>query len=256
MTLHHKMLPFSQISNNVLSKLKLIAADIDDTLTIQGKLTTLVIEKLIEARQSGLRIVLVTGRAAGLGQALVNYFDFIDYLIAENGLVLIDNQGGLKSIYSGEADFERVLASNGERIREEFNLLYTHESCFSLFEKTFIRPPHFSSNDLNKCNNIVDQGFEVVASSIHIHIRPNQFNKGDALLHVLRENYPEVTAENVITIGDSPSDGPLFKNFPISVGVANVAKYKDELGSSLPGYISESKEGYGFVEILDRILNC
>lgn len=249
------MLPLSQITEEILTKIKIIATDIDDTLTIQGKLTTLVIDKLVETKEKGLTIILVTGRAAGWGQALVNYFSFIDYLIAENGLVLIDNRGRIKCVPGVGRDLGEKLASSSERIREEFGLTYTNASCFSLLERTFIRPPHFALSDIERCNEIVDEGLEVVASSIHIHIRPDYIDKGGALQRVIMENYPGLTADNVMAIGDSSSDGPLFKQFPISVGVANVANYKDELGDNLPFFVAEHREGYGAVEILDKILN-
>lgn|GEM_PF-4519630 len=91
----NKLIPLNQIPENVLSEIKIFAADIDDTLTIKGRLTTAVIEKLVQLKKQGLSIVLVTGRATGWGQALVNYFEFIDYLISENGLVLINNQSSI-----------------------------------------------------------------------------------------------------------------------------------------------------------------
>lgn len=214
----------------------------------------MVIQKLDQVKQKGIKIILVTGRAAGWGQALANYFDFVDYLIAENGLVFIDDRGGLKSIYSAGTEFENKLSSNGERIREEFNLSSAKESSFSLFEKTFVRPPNFTAEHLERCNRLVDRGLEVVASSIHIHLRPDELNKGDALQHVLEQTYPELTAHQVIVIGDSPSDGPLFKKFPLSVGVANVTEYIDELKGNLPLYITAGREGFGAVEIMDKIL--
>ena len=82
----------------------------------------------------------------------------------------------------------------------------------------------------------------------------DHINKGSALQYVLEEKYPSVNADNVITIGDSSSDGPLFEHFPISVGVANIAEYEEELGENLPLFIASRREGYGVVEVLDRIL--
>lgn len=254
MMVYSRMLPLSQISRELLAKIKMVATDIDDTLTIKGKLTTSVIDKLAKIREKGLSVILVTGRAAGWGQALVNYFSFVDYLIAENGLVLIDNRGVLKCLRDPESDLEGKLDASSEMIRDEYDLLFTHESCFSLLERTFIRPPHFTSSDIEKCNRIVNEGLEVVASSIHIHVRPDHINKGSALQYVLEEKYPSVNADNVITIGDSSSDGPLFEHFPISVGVANIAEYEEELGENLPLFIASRREGYGVVEVLDRIL--
>lgn len=250
----YKLIPYNRISEKVLSKIKVIAADIDDTLTIRGRLTTSVIDKLMLLKKRGFSIILVTGRATGWGQALVNYCEFIDYLISENGLVLVDNQACLHNIFDAEPGYQEELAINSERIRKQFNLIYTKESGFSLFENSFIRPTGFLLEDLKQCNDIVGDNMEVIASSIHIHIRPEKPNKGDALLQLLNKYYPALENKNVMTIGDSPSDGPLFNNFQISVGVANVLEFKDELGCDLPGYITTNREGYGLIEIISRLL--
>ena len=60
----------------------------------------------------------------------------------------------------------------------------------------------------------------------------------------------------VVYAGDSRNDGPLFKLFPASVGVANVAPLLDELRAlgQAPALLTEQPAGDGFVELVTRLL--
>ena len=59
--------------------------------------------------------------------------------------------------------------------------------------------------------------------------------------------------EDVIYIGDSPNDAPMFAYFPHSVGVANVSHYKGRMPCN-PAWITRKEGGYGFAEMVDRLL--
>ncbi|WP_338460794.1 hypothetical protein [Synechococcus elongatus] len=41
--------------------------------------------------------------------------------------------------------------------------------------------------------------------------------------------FPDLTPDQIVTVGDSPNDASLFAEFPLSVGVANLAPYLDRL---------------------------
>ena len=58
----------------------------------------------------------------------------------------------------------------------------------------------------------------------------------------------------VLFIGDSPNDCPMFQAFPISVGVANVLDFKGQLDPS-PAWITEKRGGYGFSEMADFLIS-
>lgn len=56
-----------------------------------------------------------------------------------------------------------------------------------------------------------------------------------------------------IFAGDSPNDEPMFKYFPTSVGVANLANFLDRLKKP-PTYITARPSGQGFVEMATKLL--
>jgi hypothetical protein len=73
-------------------------------------------------------------------------------------------------------------------------------------------------------------------------------------MQVLRDYFPQYTPEQVLTVGDSPNDASLFNPqlFPLSVGVANVLDYAEELIYQ-PAYITTAVEGAGFCELVRSV---
>jgi hydroxymethylpyrimidine pyrophosphatase-like HAD family hydrolase len=57
----------------------------------------------------------------------------------------------------------------------------------------------------------------------------------------------------VVFVGDSPNDEPMFARFPLACAVANVSRYK-ALIRRLPAYVSSMECGDGFAEIAEAIL--
>ena len=64
----------------------------------------------------------------------------------------------------------------------------------------------------------------------------------------------DLDKENVIYIGDSPNDSPMFGCFPLSVGVSSVSNYKDIIDNH-PKYVCSRDGDHGFVELADFILS-
>jgi hydroxymethylpyrimidine pyrophosphatase-like HAD family hydrolase len=59
--------------------------------------------------------------------------------------------------------------------------------------------------------------------------------------------------KDVIFIGDSPNDVPMFQFFPHSVGVANISEFKGKIGHA-PDWITQKEGGFGFAEMVDQLL--
>ena len=57
----------------------------------------------------------------------------------------------------------------------------------------------------------------------------------------------------LIFVGDSPNDEPMFARFPLSCGVANVNRY-GALINHFPAYVASKECGEGFSEIAGIIL--
>ena len=57
-----------------------------------------------------------------------------------------------------------------------------------------------------------------------------------------------------IFIGDSPNDESMFEAFPVSIGVANVARFIPMIKYP-PAFITKGEGGYGFAEVARVILS-
>ncbi len=66
-------MPLSPINPSDLSDIRLIASDVDSTLTQNGKFSSDFISTLLDLQSAGIKVLLVTGRSAGWVSALVNY---------------------------------------------------------------------------------------------------------------------------------------------------------------------------------------
>ena len=251
--------PFAAMPGLILAGLRVLAADIDDTITAGGKLPACTLEWFEKLEAAGLVVALVTGRCAGWAQALAGYLPGVRVVVGENGLVSFDGTGRQRDLGPPhDASFGRALSDNAERVARAFALARTEDDVFRLFERTFVRPAGFDAEALRGSQQLVDAGFEVMASSIHIHVRPSGWDKADGLLAALAPILPDALDDpdtSILFVGDSSNDRPLFARFPhTSVGVHNIVRFLAELEADRPAYITEGEAAAGFAEVAERVL--
>ena len=63
-----------------------------------------------------------------------------------------------------------------------------------------------------------------------------------------------INIDECVYVGDSPNDSPMFKKFPISVGVKSVLDYSDFM-KDYPSYVTERDGNQGFEDLVDSILS-
>ena len=105
-------------------------------------------------------------------------------------------------------------------------------------------------------DNICQQeGWSFTYSTVQCHIKPIGQDKAIALEHILSQYYSQLQSTQVVTLGDSPNDVSLFdaSKFPLSVGVANVLHYREQLQHQ-PTYITSKAEVDGFRELVDLVV--
>ena len=248
--------PLSQaIQGNALDKIRLIATDIDGTLTQNGKFTTDLFQALFKLKQVKIPVILITGRSAGWVQALKNYLP-VTGAIAENG--------GL--YYPFESDHPEFLISLNSRSQHRENLAtafqilkvqYPHlqasaDNPFRFTDWTF-DIQNISLSEIQLLTELCTElGWGFTYSTVQGHIKPKNQDKATGLLKVIQQYWSELNPEQILTIGDSPNDQTLFNSelFPQSIGVANILEYSDQL-THKPRYITAGSEVEGFCEIVN-----
>jgi len=98
-------------------------------------------------------------------------------------------------------------------------------------------------------------GFAASRSNVHVNFGPPHFDKLSACIAVVRQvlGGDGNDLAGYVFVGDALNDAPMFRGFPMSVGVANVKAWWDELDAK-PAFITERAEGAGLRELVDHLL--
>ncbi|MDP8221991.1 MAG: HAD family hydrolase [Candidatus Lernaella stagnicola] len=249
--------PAENIPEHRLRDLRLLASDIDDTLTESGHIPPAVLETLQRVKNDGVRVWLVTGRSAAWGQAMSHYLD-VDGVIAENGGVICRGEEvRLLADTSLIGDGRARLIEAFERLRKRLPAARaTGDNIGRLTDWTIDRATLSTDEVATAAATAEEAGLRCVASSIHVHYFAAGHDKATALGRICEEEAID-DRQQVLTLGDSVNDEPLFNPayFPFSVGVANVAEYLDQL-QHRPLFMLPAPRAAGALWLLRRILVC
>jgi HAD superfamily hydrolase (TIGR01484 family) len=237
--------------------IRLIATDMDGTLTQGEKFDAKLLQVLTQLSAAGIDVLITTGRSAGWVQAIATYLPVVG-AIAENGGLVYWNHDSQPHLI-GEIDIIRhrrelqrvflLLQAKFTQIRESV------DNPFRMTDWTF-DVANLSPIELEQIELVCQsQGYGFTYSTIQCHIKPIYQDKAYGLNKIIPQHFPHLKTSEIVTIGDSPNDESMFNQaeFPLSVGVANVVKYGDRL-KYLPAYVTSKSEGEGFCELATLIL--
>ena len=251
-------LPLSQVKNTDCFKhIRLVATDMDGTLTQGGKFTSALLQALEDLAVADIKVLIVTGRSAGWVSGLSTLMPVVG-AIAENGGLFYPSgcasPMALTPIPNLDAHRQQLTLAF-QQLQTQFpQIRESADNRFRLTDWTFdvegLNPEQLQSLS-HLCQSL---GWGFTYSNVQCHIKPLGQDKAVGLLQLLRNDFPQYKLEQVLTVGDSPNDESLFdKRFPFSVGVANVVNYANQL-TQHPAYITTSAEGEGFCELAQYLL--
>jgi HAD superfamily hydrolase (TIGR01484 family) len=253
------MMNLAPLSNANLSAIRLVATDIDGTLTQDGKFTPELMTQSARLRAAKIDVLLVTGRSAGWVSGLSNYLP-VAGAIGENGGCYVAGGRECQILPPLEiADLDRhrqALARCFRNLQQDYpHLKISSDNRFRLTDLTFDLD-RLTAEDLeNIYRRCRGWGWDFTYSTIQCHIKLPSHSKAMGIKSIVDRHFPDLTADRILTVGDSPNDGSMFDRscFPHSVGVANITHYRDRM-AHLPAYITEFPEVAGFGEIVDRLV--
>ncbi len=241
-----------------LKNIKLIATDIDGTLTKNGEFSSQLLSTLEQLQKHEIQVILITGRSAGWCQGIVNYLP-VWGIIAENGGVYCLKEHQQITPLTAIDDIvkhRQMLHNNFEHIKTQFpELVTSSDNQFRITDWTF-DCHEISQEQLLTIQEICnDNNWGFTYSHIQGHLKPVEQNKAQALVMIKDIYFNHLSVQEIMTVGDSPNDESLFNLdlFPISVGVNNILKYTDRLQYK-PKYLTNLSEIDGFCELAQLLI--
>ncbi len=244
------------LARQVLAQIRLVATDMDGTITQKEEFKDSLLVMLDQLRVAGMPVLITTGRSAGWVHGLLHYLPVV-LAIAENGGLYFTKENRYPTFLQPiPSNHRQLLADQFNRLRQKYpHLTESNDNAFRLTDWTF-EVTGLSLTDLAwMTQNCHDNGWGFTYSTVQCHIKPFPQDKASGLTQVIAQQFPDLAHHQVLTIGDSPNDESMFNpdQFPHSVGVANVRHYLDSLAHH-PAFITQAEEGKGFGELMEALL--
>ena len=227
-------------------KKKTFAIDIDGTITLNGMGTINldVLSRLRSLKNEGHNVVPVTGRSSVEGYILSIFGGLTHMAVGENG----------GCITYGDKIQHKLLGNKGEcihalaTIQEKMDIEIKEKSVLPRMTEVVLERT-FEIDIARKIIDIENLNVVLTDSGYAYHINSKGVNKGSGFLEAIK--ILDVDLNDVIAIGDSETDIPLFKIVGNSIAVSN----SNENLKKIAKIVTTKKSGEGVLEGLDSILS-
>jgi HAD superfamily hydrolase (TIGR01484 family) len=241
-----------------------VMTDIDDTLTRDGAIEPAALQALQALDAAGLPVIAITGRPLGWSVPFAQTWP-VRAIVAENGAVALLRQGG--QVLTEFAQDEPTRHHNAARLqavatqvlREVPGAVLAQDSAGRVTDIA-IDHSEFTTLPPAQIAHAVAlmqaAGMNATVSSIHINGWFGSHTKWTAAQWMLQRLFGRALTPEVaqwVYVGDSTNDQLMFEHFPLSVGVANLRRFADQL-RVWPTYITPSERGQGFAEVAQAVL--
>jgi HAD superfamily hydrolase (TIGR01484 family) len=263
------MLPLHDLPDADLARIDGLFLDIDDTLTMDGRLPARAYAALEALHESGLLVVPITGRPAGWCDHFARMWP-VDAVVGENGAFYFWHDQQAKKLRQRFLADDATRAANAERLKTvAADVLQAVPGC-ALASDQFCRiadiavdfcedVPALPKREVERIAALMRAaGMTAKVSSIHVNGWFGDYDKLSMARRLMQERYGidlDRERQRYLFIGDSPNDEPMFGYFPQAVGVANVAEFAADM-THPPAYVTRGRGGDGFVELAERLLKA
>ena len=223
-------------------KKKTFAVDIDGTITENGggRIHLDALEALRRLTNMGHDVIFVTGRSSIEGYLLSVFGGTTKIAVGENGGCITTDSD--EHILLGNMDkckkaFE-IIKNNIENVQEKHVFPRMTEV---VLERTF---------DLELARKLLQEkniSVELSDSQYAYHINSSGIDKGTGFTKIMEKL--SISANDVIAIGDSATDIPLFKVAKSSVALGNASEHV----KSEATMVVKAHAGDGVLEALDKL---
>lgn len=262
------MRPVSEFPAPVAADITTVLADIDDTLTTQGRLPAIAYRALEDLFNAGFHVAPITGRPAGWCDMIARFWP-VSGVVGENGAFYFAYDATARKMRREYFADAATRAGNSARLAHiQTRVLAEVPGCAISADQSYRE----ADLAVDFCEDVApldqaaiarikqifeEEGAVAKISSIHVNGWFGEYDK----LSMSRRFAAEVLGfdleaekSRVVFCGDSPNDAPMFGYFPNSCGVANVADFIGRIEAE-PTWITAQKGGAGFVELAEKLLD-
>ncbi len=261
------MRPVTDMPLDVARAITVVFADIDDTLTHEGRLPAGAYAALERLTEAGIAVAPITGRPAGWCDMIARMWP-VAGVVGENGAFYFSHDEAtrrMRRVFAVDADRRAEDRLRLEKVRDR--ILAEVPGCAVSADQLYREAdlaidfcedvPALPDADVDRIRRIFEEeGAVAKVSSIHVNGWYGAYDK----LTMTRRFASDVLGfdietgrDRVVFVGDSPNDAPMFGYFPNACGVANVLRFRGRIEAE-PAYVASQEGGSGFVEVADRIL--
>ena len=261
------MKPIEKMPKAVKKTIRYVLADIDDTLTLNGRLPAVVFAAMERLQKAGICMVPITGRPAGWCDHIARLWP-VDGVVGENGAFYfcydVQQRKMRRRYFKSEKqrtiDIQKLEKLKGVILKKIPGCRVSADQHYREADLAIDYcedVPPLSMEDVDRIVRLFEAaGARAKISSIHVNGWFGEYDKLTMTRMLFAEVFKEDMAavkEDVIFIGDSPNDVPMFQFFPHSVGVANILQFEEKI-TRKPAWVTLQEGGYGFSEMVDLIL--
>lgn len=212
-----------------------LAVDYDGTIATQGVVSEATIEALTKVRDSGRKLVLVTGRHLSDLKKVFPGLEIFHKVIVENGALIYDPPT-LEEKLLCEAPNQQLMG-----------LLTQRKVPFSAGRCILAT---WEPNHLPVLEAIKELGLDlqVIFNKGAVMVLPSGLNKAAGLATAL--NDLRMSAHNTVAMGDAENDHPFLTISALAVAVANALPVVMERAD----FVTRKSNGAGVRELIDQLL--
>lgn len=263
------MRPVAEMPRETAAAIVGVFADIDDTLTTDGRLPAASYAALEALHGAGLFVAPITGRPAGWCDMVARFWP-VTGVVGENGAFYFAYDAAARKMRRAFFATDAERAANRQRLEAVGRRILAEVPGSAISADQLYREADLA---IDFCEDVEplpreavrrikaifeEEGGVAKVSSIHVNGWFGDYDKLSMSRRFAQEILGiDLDAEKVriVFCGDSPNDAPMFGFFPNSCGVANVRDFAGEMEAE-PAFVASARGGEGFVEIAQAILRA
>jgi len=263
------MRPLNMMPAKTARNLLGVLADIDDTITTDGRLTPEAYAAMARIQAAGLLMIPITGRPAGWCDHIARMWP-VDGVVGENGAFYFKYDHQQRKFLSRFVSTGEEAERNRDQLKKIAARILADVPGTALASDQPYRiadlaidfcedVPPLSRKAIDRIVEIMSaEGLTAKVSSIHVNGWFGDYDKLTMTRTMMDECFSidiEQSRERFVFVGDSPNDQPMFRFFPHAVGVANLVNFA-ECMEDKPAYITAGEGGAGFSELADALISA